>query len=114
MNWKHKLRNRRQYNKNIRATRRALKKWARKWAPYDWSYLTDPIKISLQGMLEYYELGYNVHALDFPEMPSRAEMCKYLLNKYQEFEDSGSWAQEEEKWSEFCNLFRAYVRYLWD
>lgn len=104
----------REHKRIIRKTRRLLRKWASKWTPYSWEKAIEPMMLSLMGMQDYYENGYNVHSAEVDGMPSRLELCKYITNKWREYLEEEDWRLEEENWNALCNLIKVYLRCIWD
>lgn len=78
------------YKKMMRKYKKLLRKDAKAMVPWEWSFGLDALVDFLRWMLEYYELGYNVWAMEHrdedPELykgfPTRAESLKETIYYY--------------------------------
>lgn len=81
---------RRAYNKMWRKYKKLLKKDAKEMCPFDYSFGLDAFIDFLKFMKEYYELGYNVWAMErkdedpvnYADVPTRVESLKETIRFY--------------------------------
>ena len=103
----------RKYWQMIKRYRKQLKKMAKNWNPWDWSYAVEMFIECVKGMREYYSQTYNVWALESEDGPSRLQICDYILDKWNAY-NSASWDDELYRWDEMWRLVSGYMLELWD
>lgn len=114
---KEELKLKRNFSKQLKATRKKLIKIAKEWNPWDYTYAIDLFIASIEGMKWYYEQTYNVWAEDDNangDDISRAEKCNRILKAFDSYMGSGDWQVQLKRWDEFWNLVKEYLLYLWD
>lgn len=78
------------YKKMMRRYKKLFKKYAKEICPYDYRFGTEPFIDFLRWMQEYYELGYNVWAMErkdedqatYKDALTRAESLKQTIYYY--------------------------------
>ena len=83
------------YNKMMRKYKKLLKKDVKQAHPYDWEVGLDLFVDFLKWMQSYYELGYNVWAMErkdedpklYKDAPTRAETLKMTIYYYDRWQN---------------------------
>ena len=125
----------RQYKRNLKKSRKKLQRIARGFRPWDYYTMVALLRAIFEGWRDYYELGYNVHALErsdprvwedapIPEetieklksIPTRATIARTLLEKLDAMEDADILPESEwkERVSDFFDYLAKYLAYMWD
>lgn len=101
------------YRSLVKRYRKRLKKLAKEWRPFDWSFATEMFMVCIEGMRDYYKEGNNVWAYETEGMPTREQMCNYILEKYEEYYKA-DFKDEFYRWDEMWRLVSGYMLELWD
>lgn len=88
----------RQYKKMMRKYKRILKKHVKKLCFGDYLFGLEPFVDFLRGMKEFYEIGYNVWAMErkdedpenYKDAPTRAESLKETIFYYDKWQNVAS------------------------
>lgn len=113
------------YKKQFKYCRKLLLKAAKDYRPWDESFLLEFMSIIFTHWKQYYELGYNVIAMEDNEWredckgePSRYEIATELLNRLCKMRDitiiSKTREQMDTEAQEFADYFAKYIHWMWD
>ena len=125
----------RQYKRNLKKSRKKLQRIARGFRPWDYYTMLALLRAIFEGWRDYYELGYNVHAMErsdprswedapipdetierLKSIPTRATIARTLLEKLDAMEDADILPESEwkEKVIDFFDYLAKYHAYMWD
>lgn len=94
------------YHKMMRHYRKKLTQSARGFQPYDWGFFIDNLRITLEWMEAYYDLGYNVFQSEETRVPiqqSLEEVCDLLEEAAEDTEITENYGETLESWIEKLN-----------
>lgn len=89
------------YYRMMRYYRKKLTRSARGFQPYDWGFFIDNLRITLEWMEAYFDLGYNVFQSEETRVPiqqSLEEVCDLLEAAAEDTEITESYGETLEEW----------------
>lgn len=99
-----------QFKRQLRQCRKALKKAAKHYLPYDYCEVFKMMKIIFRHWTQYYGLGYNVWGDDSEENQTRKEIADELLSKLDAVEVN----DDRETVATFADCFKNHILRMWD
>ncbi len=103
----------RKYVKSNKIAKTKLRKIIHKYGPWDYGYLIDMINAIANNWRDYYSIGYNVHALEIENQPTRLEIAEHIVSLCNKFYDINC-TNEQEVIKELFEYLGKYLVIMWD
>lgn len=106
---------RKKYKKMIKSTKKALKQDIKCWGPWEYGTMLSFLYTCIDGMIKYYEIGYNVWAEENPATPEGSRLailkeCQRLIDKVIHCD----YHEEAEGYAALFNYLGKHICWLWD